>query len=486
MKRFFTILGATALLGLATAAPLAAQPQVTGEAQASRSIALQVGETRLLRLSEKVIRISVADPDVADVQVVTPLQVLITAKSVGNTHLMLWGTQDEPLVMSVHTVRNLDQLRAQLGKLFPNEAIEVSSAGELVVLSGQVSDLRLPARAAEVAQLYSQQLANLIEVKGDQQVQLEVRFAEVSRSALRRIGMDFLWRDAARGYVGGQAIPGSVPGQYLNGSKSLHIPGTGAGAGPPLVHAAPAATDAFNLFFSTGLSDFPFSAILSILSQEGLARVLAEPTLVALSGQSAKFHAGGEVPIVHVAKLGELSVEFKKFGVKLDFSPTVLGARTISLKLAVEVSEPDPNNGIAMSGITIPGFRSRSSETTIRIKDGQSFAVAGLLSDDVRSTVSKVPLLGDLPILGMLFRSQAYQREETELMVVVTAHLVRPVQASDLPPLPGEDELNDPGDLEFFLLGNTTPGRSTPRPASQAMSRKRGGATGPVGFARNF
>lgn len=469
--------------------PAGAQPKVVQQAEVSSAMPLQVGETRLLQLSEKVIRIAVADPTVADVQAVTEDQVLITAKGVGNTNLTMWNTSNKPLVIAVICTRNLDQLRGQLQRLFPGEPIVVGSAGELVILSGTVSDLRVPARAAELASLYSDKLANQIEVSGDQQVELEVRFAEVSRTGLRKLGLNYLWQDGARGYVGGVATPSTQAGQYLGGANNLLVPGTGGG-GPPLV-PAPSANQAFNLLFSTGLSKFPFSTVLSILSQEGLAKTLAEPTLVALSGQEASFHAGGEVPILIARQLGEVSVEYKKFGVRLQFTPTVLGKRMISAKIAVEVSEPDPTAGATLGGFNIPGFRTRSSETTVRIADGQSFAIGGLLSDNIRSTVHKIPVLGDVPILGMLFRSTAFQREETELMVVVRARLVRPLDGDQVSPLPGEDELTDPTDFELFMLGQIEPRKQDrKRRAVPVIHRAQSatpsfGPTGPIGFVRD-
>jgi pilus assembly protein CpaC len=442
-------------LALCAVAPAAAQPVPTFVSETNMEANLEVGETRLLTLPKPIVRVSVANPEVSDVQVVTPSQVLITAKSVGFTHLILWDSSETPLVIAVSATRNLDQLREQFKNLFPGSDIKVSSVGELIVLSGSSTDLRMPARAAEVAQLHSEKIANLIQVTGDQQVQLDVRFAEVSRTGLRNLGANFLWQDSGRGHVAGQTPTGVVPGSYLR--DDLQVPGTGGG-GPPLI-GAPAQGNAFNLFFSTGLRDFPFSAILSILSQQGLAKVLAEPTLVSLSGQEAEFHAGGEVPILIARELGTVSVNYKKFGVLLKFNPTVLGERTMSLKLSLEVSEPDPSAGVSLGGYTVPGFRTRSSETTVRLRDGQSFAIAGLLSDQSRNLVSKVPGLGDLPILGALFRSTNYQREETELLMVVTAHLVKPLQPGDVPLLPGEDEYNDPNDFELFLLGKISSDR---------------------------
>jgi pilus assembly protein CpaC len=225
--------------------------------------------------------------------------------------------------------------------------------------------------------------------------------------------------------------------------------------------------------------------------------MLAEPSIVALSGQEAKFHAGGEIPVLVSQQLGQVSVQFKKFGVMLNFVPTVLGARTMSLKVAAEVSEPDATKGVALGGYQIPGFKTRSSETTVRLKDGQSFAVAGLLSDDIRTTIRKIPLLGELPILGALFRSTAFQREETELLVVVRARLVQPLQPDQAGPMPGELELNDLDDFQLFLLGRIDGGQrkeqkdqggkadeGSPEEPGQPGSKAAGpgGPLGPIGF----
>jgi pilus assembly protein CpaC len=464
---------------LALAATAAAQPRITARSDASESIQMEVGETRLIHLSQSIIRISVADPDVADVQVVTPQQVLVTAKAVGYTHLIIWGSDDAPLAIAVSCTRNLGQLRQQFTELFPRETIRVGSVGDLVVLSGNVSDLRLPARAAEVAQLYSDHLANLIEVSGHQQVLVEVRFAEVSRSALRRLGVNFFFKDLARNNVGGLTTPGTQTGTFLDPQTPLpHIPG----ADPEVM--APTAGDAFNLFFSTGLPQFPFSAILSILSQEGLARVLAEPTLVAFSGSEASFHAGGEVPILISERLGQTTVQFKKFGISLAITPTVLGGDSVNLALNAEVSEIDPAAGVRLGGFQVPGFRTRSSQTTVRLRDGQSFAVAGLLSQESRRVIRRIPVLGDLPILGALFRSTEYERAETELLVVVTARLVQPLDPGEAPRLPGENELNEPSDLDLFLLGRIS-GSEDPDPEGRRRDRTRGGPAGPIGFIRD-
>jgi pilus assembly protein CpaC len=227
--------------------------------------------------------------------------------------------------------------------------------------------------------------------------------------------------------------------------------------------------------FSSTLGGFPFSAALSLLSNKGYSRTLAEPTLVAMSGKSASFLAGGEFPIPLPQSLGQVAVEYRKFGIQLQFTPTVTGD-DIQLDMGVTVSDIDFSLGVRLASTQVPGLRERHSQTAIRLKDGQSFVVAGLLSDQVRSSVDKVPLLGDVPILGMLFKSSSYRRDETELLVVVTAHLVQPLD--ERPPLPGETATVDPSDLELFLLNRH---ESLEDGDSRRQRRKPAGA---VGFAR--
>jgi pilus assembly protein CpaC len=221
--------------------------------------------------------------------------------------------------------------------------------------------------------------------------------------------------------------------------------------------------------------------MLSLLQSNGLAKVLAEPTLVTLSGQQARFLAGGELPIPLGGSFGQVSVEWKRFGILLDFTPTVIAGDTIHLDLSAEVSEIDQSLGVTIGGTTVPGLTSRQSQTTVRLGDGQSFAIAGLLSDKIRSQIEKVPMLGSIPILGTLFRSSQYRRDETELLVVVTARLARPVAPHQLPPLPTERELNHPNDFELFLLGSD--GGGTPGTARTAQVVE-GGPAGARGFVR--
>ncbi len=444
---------------------------------AASELALEAGQNRLLILSEEIGRVAVADPAVADLKVVATNQLMLTAKGSGTTDLTLWNRNNEPLVIALVVTRNLEPLRKQVKELFPGEKVTITGAGELVILSGEVSDVRVPERLVEVAKLHAKQVANLVKVSGNQQVQLEVRFAEVGRSALRQIGVNLFHKSANGEVIAGMTGRGTIP-------ADLGVPGTGASGraapGMPPEIFRPQFNNGFSMFLSS-FPDFPFSAMLSLLESNGLAKTLAEPTLVTLSGQQARFVAGGELPIPLGGSFGQTQVEWKKFGILLDFTPTVIAGDTIHLDLKAEVSDIDQSLAITIGGTTIPGLTSRQSETTIRLGDGQSFAIAGLLSDRVRSQIEKVPLLGSIPILGALFRSTQYRREESELLVVVTARLAKPVAPHQLPPMPTERELNHPGDLELFLMGWDGGGKTTPRDVS---ARPAGGPSGARGFVR--
>lgn len=481
MIRRLLVLVAT--VGLAGSAPAQVQDmekiRVEAQVGAARNLALEVGQNRLLMLSEDIIRVSVAEPRVADLKVITRTQLLLTAKGTGSTDLTLWNKKDEPLVIALQVTRNLESLRRQIKNLFPNETIDVSSNDDLVVLSGEVSDLRLPERLGELAKLHADKVANLVKVRGVQQVQLEVKFAEVSRNGLREMSFNLFKPDSSGRYVAGLVGSGSSPSLFPA------IPGTGTTNVPAVF--APNQTTAFQVFFS-GLPRFPFSAMVSLMESSGLAKLLAEPTLVAMSGQEAKFLAGGEIPVPFSTGFGQVTVLWKKFGVLLSFTPTVVDEKTIHLKLAAEVSDLDYTRAVVINGYTLPALNSRQSETTVRMEDGQSFAIAGLLSNKVRSAIERVPLLGELPVLGMLFRSVNYSRDESELMVVVTAHLTRPLAPHEVPPMPTEDELNDPSDLGLFLFGSEGRAPAADKgkrdDAGKRLDSSSRGPVGELGFIR--
>ena len=438
-----------------------------------------------LKLGDKITSVSVAAKDIAELAAFPPDQVLVTGKSIGHTTATVWyGTNVE--VVLVEVTYALDEMRASLNKAIPDATnVEVQQAGQAVVLSGQAPSVADIERAEEIVSGFAPEASviNAMTVAGDQQVQLEVSFAEVSRSALREIGFNFWSKGKAN--AGGLLAPTTsmdTLAPQLGSAPDVSQLNHGAADAVPIVNAPLNGT--FGAIFSTALGEFPFSAALSLLSNKGYARVMAEPTLVALSGESATFLAGGEFPIPLPQSLGNIGVEYKKFGIQLEFTPTVIGDN-IQVAVAVTVSDIDFSLGVKLASDTVPGLTTRHADTTVRIQDGQSFVIAGLLSDSVRSNVDKVPWLGDLPILGTLFRSTSYRREETELLVVVTAHRVRPLE--DRPELPGEFQKVDPSDLELFLLGSTESlhGGGDERPTNkQASARNRRTPVGAIGFKR--
>jgi len=283
---------------------------------------------------------------------------------------------------------------------------------------------------------------NLVQVGGVHQVMLEVRIAEMARSTTKRLGINFSW------------VNGNDFGVSLLGTLSGFTPGMdGSEAGPG---------SAVNALFRFSKGSSTWTGLIDALKEDGLVKVLAEPTLIALSGQSAKFLAGGEFPIPVPQDLGNTTIKYKEFGVQLDFTPTVLSEDFISLRVAPKVSELDFSTAVQFGGYVVPGLTSRGTATTVELGDGQSFAIAGLLSDNIKEQVTKFPLLGDIPILGALFRSTSFMKKETELIIIVTPHLVKPLNMAKQT-LP-TDYYIEPNDAEFYLEGRLE-GRENEQPA---------------------
>jgi pilus assembly protein CpaC len=278
---------------------------------------------------------------------------------------------------------------------------------------------------------------NLVEVGGVQQVMLEVRVAEMQRSLIRRLGVNFNYLTDS----------GNFGISQLAGLTQIVSSGGNLNSGPFSTFVSPS-VNALLRFRAGGAT---WTAFVDALKQDGLVKVLAEPTLIALSGQDAYFLAGGEFPVPVPQGLGSVAIEYKSFGVRLSFTPTVLSDNKINIKVSPEVSELDFTTAVQFSGFVIPGISGRRAETTVELADGQSFAIAGLLKDTVRDVMDKYPLLGDIPILGMLFRSRSFQKNETELIIIVTPHLVKPLDtAKQSLPI---DNYIEPNDAEFYILG---------------------------------
>jgi pilus assembly protein CpaC len=374
--------------------------------------------------------------------------VTVRGVSAGTTQLTLWD-DDKKLIGAYELIVapnnfNVNLSAAELKKglhdVFPEENVSIKTSGEFITLTGTVSSSDKLAKILKFAQAYapkaegkdeSDKIINLLQVGGIQQVMLEVRIAEISKTLGNQLGVNF-------SYQGANAFGLSL----LDNLTS--IPAEGWPGNPILI------SNSINAALGFVYGD-PVTVAIDALQEDGMLHILAKPTLIAQSGQNASFLAGGEFPFPVSSSFEQFSIEWKPFGIGLNFTPTVLGNDTISLVVAPEVSELDFSRSVSYAGYVVPSIDTRRMSTVVELKDNQSFAIAGLLKNYVRESVKKFPLLGDIPILGVLFRSSRYQKDETELLVVVTPHLVKPTDAGALP-LP-TDSFVDPTPFEFMMLG---------------------------------
>ena len=465
-----------ALLCASLASPVAAQEMDR------QVVEVSLGGSSVLSLGGARGKVTLTDPSIADVQSAGG-DLLVIGRKVGETNLLMFGSgmRSSWLIKVTLPAR---AIQSELARLFPTDDITARAVGGSLVLNGEVNSTPVVTQAEEVALGYLRSpsisslgvlpnVINLLRVRSRQQVQLEVIFAEVNRRSIREIGVN----------LAGQVESGRV--SVATGLQDVAASRGQAGSVVADQVFKPAVDNMGAIFFGIADGAFPFAATLSLLSRRNLSRSLAEPTLVAMSGQSAEFLAGGEFPYSRSTGLGGTTVEFKPFGVELRFTPTVLADRTIQLQTTMAVSAPDPTLTIIADGVPTQGFKRRSSSTTVRLRDGQSFAIAGMLSDEMENIIHKVPGLGDIPVLGLLFSSKSFDRRETELVVVVSAHLVDPIDSDRMPPLPGENKTSDPTDWELFLLGlDEVKGKASSPRSTGAAARDRRAASGRLGFWR--
>lgn len=417
-------------------------PRITLETGAPQKLSITVGKSIIIRSPEPVKRVSLAAPEIAEARILTPRQIYVYGKAPGVTTLTLWGVDENVSgIIDLEVSADISRLKENLHKILPEEKdIRVITSNDNITLSGTVSSTSNLSQVLALAEPYSpKKVINLLEVAGVHQVMVEVRVSEMSRSLLRRLGFNF-------NYIG---TGGKAFGLSLL-SKLTSLPTSGAFPGSPVT-----VSDKISGVFSFVSKGATWTTFIDALKEEGLLKVLAEPTLIALSGKSANFLAGGEIPIP-VPQPGAgtttVTIEYKPFGVGLNFTPVVLSNKKINMLVAPEVSELDFSNAITISGFVIPALTTRRASTTIELDDGQSFAIAGLLKDEIKETIDKFPILGDIPILGALFRSTSYQKNDTELIIIVTPHLVKPLDMAKQT-LP-TDQFIEPDDFEFYLLGN--------------------------------
>lgn len=412
-----------------------------------------VGQSRSLSTDWPVNRVSVTDPEIADVEVLSPNQVLVMGKEAGSTDLLLWRDDQVAWQARVQVRMDLTALTADLAEMFPGSRLELKQVGDTIVVSGLLTRVEHAAQLHNYFETAELKFLDLTHVAGVQQVMLQVRIAEASRTAIRALGINFF--HTGNDFFGGSTIgpSGSGPINPIN----IGVPeGAAAGGDLPFrfldsVNVSPGVT----LF--AGIPDADLQVFLQALAENQYLRILAEPNLVALSGEKASFLAGGEFPIPVVqggtAESTAITIEYREFGVRLNFLPVVLGDNSINLYVAPEVSELTDVGAVEIQGFRIPALLTRRAETTVELKSGQTFAMAGLLNQGVDARSSRVPLLGSIPVLGPLFRSVRYQADETELVVLVTATLVEPLAIASARPMPGILH-QAPSDWELYLEGH--------------------------------
>lgn len=502
------LLGMTAVTASAQVqAPAPTQEANDQVVRATRSTTFSVPifKSRVVELPEPVKRVSIGNPDIADVLLLGDDGLYVLGKDLGATNVMLWDRNDRLVsALNITVTHDLDNLKKQIATVLPTETVEVWSAQRNIVLAGQVSSTARMDAALQVANGYLEQAAtakekimfkqdgagggtqdkkageviNLMTVGGVHQVMLQVRIAEVNRDAIRNLNAQLNVTNNSGKWVAGGVNGGATFPDALFQPGDVRIPifgnGTNAGGNPigpvfdEFMPNTPAITNT-GLFGSFLSSEFLANVVLDAYQTRGLAKILAEPTLTTLSGQDAQFLSGGSFPIPVSQENGRIGIEFKDFGVKLSFIPLILDRTRINLKLNVSVSELANTNSVILEPIgtsavfTVPALTERRAASTVELSDGQTIGIAGLMNENMRSAVTKFPGLGDIPILGHLFRSQSFQKGQTELVILVTPKLAKPIKPGDIK-LP-TDAVTDPSNAEFFL-GGKIEGRQPARSAT--------------------
>ena len=434
----------------------AATPQNASEAESHGAAPLRVmvGKSLLINTTERLKRISVTDPGVADAIVVTPTQILVHGRSAGEVSLLIWDELERSRSFDLRVDVDVSACADEEHRVFPDEQITVTPSRAAIVLSGHVTTEDVYKRAGELAGAYSPKVINVLTFGpvGSQEVLLQVKFAEVDRTALTQLGFNILSTGATN------SIGTVTTGQFGGfGPQSLTPPGssTTSGTGGTTTTTTTATTvgaqtisNVLNLFLFR--PDINFGAVIEALETKNLLQILSEPNLIALNGKEASFLAGGQFPFPIVqpgAGFTAVTISFKDFGVKLLFTPVIMPNGNIHLKVAPEVSTLDFSNALTISGFTVPALSTRKAETEFELQDGQSFVIAGLLDNRVTDIYNKIPGLGDIPILGQFFRSKSVQKSNTELMVLCTVRRISPdAQPPVLPKYP--QPFMDPGKFD--------------------------------------
>jgi pilus assembly protein CpaC len=398
-----------------------------------RPISLTEGTGELLQFGRDIERVAISEPKIADAVVVSARDVMVNGKGPGQATLVVWETGAEPVRYNIRVVKDstdLDVMKISLGAslkaALPDSGIEFTGNADQIVLTGKVANAEQSKRAEAMASLHAKKVVNMLQLADPRQILLEVKFADVDRTALSQFGFNLVSRNGTTlGETGTQQFPGPLFPQLQSNASNTALN----------------VTNLLNLFIFR--PDINLGATIQALQQQNVAQILAEPNLIVVEGQEASFLAGGEFPFPTITATPTgggiapvVTVQFKKFGVQLNFTPTVTASGAIYLKVKPEVSALDFNNAVTIDGFLIPALSSRVAETEIVLKDGESFAIAGLIDNRVTQVMNKVMILGDIPILGQLFRSHSTQKSTDELLVVVTPHFVKPIPAGEELKLP--------------------------------------------------
>lgn len=438
-------------VGTAQQAPASVLQQQIQEVASPAPLRVMVGKSLLINVADRLKRVAVTDPAIADAVVVSPTQVVIHGRAPGEVSLMLWDEAERSRTFDLRVDVDVTSASEEMQRIFPTQKIDVSASRGALVLSGHVTTKEEAERAGLLAGAYTKNVVNVLTFGpiGTEEVLLEVKFAEIDRTALVEYGVNLFSTGATNtfGAIGTQMFApftgskvGAVPS---NVQGDLTVPGSHVAAGAignPLQHqpAVFGVNDLLNIFLFR--SDINLGAIIKALSQKNILQILAEPNLIAVNGKEASFLAGGEYPypvIQGAGALGSVTIQFKEFGVRLRFTPLIQPNGNIYLSVAPEVSALDFANSLQISGFVVPALSTRRAQTEFEIQDGQSFVIAGLLDNRLTNAAAKVAGLGDIPILGTFFKSKNMQKSHTELMVLVTAHRVAPsTEAAPLPKYP--------------------------------------------------
>lgn len=452
------LLGMTVALTPVVSSPLAAETLRVVRNGTNSLLTVPMNRAVVVESETPFAELSIANPAIADISTLSDRTIYVLGKSPGTTTLTLLDAAGKLITnVDVRVAADISEFKERLRQILPNEKIEIRTANDGIVLSGTASSTQRMQRALELAERYApERVSNLMTVGGVQQVMLKVRFAEMERSVSKRLGASLI------GTIDGKGIQ---TGTFLQGDNAVNYTDGDPETGLAFADAVAGALD-----FGINSGPLQLNLLLEALESRGMVRSLAEPNLIALSGQQATFHAGGEYPVPVSQDDGKISVEFKPFGVSLQFVPRVVDGDLINLELNTEVSGLDTANGFSDGSFTISAFTSRKASTTVELRDGDSFAIAGLLEDDFQDLNAQVPWLGDIPVLGALFRSASYNRSQSELVIVITAHLVTPTRGEAIA-LP-TDRVKPPSEQDLFLFGEISKSNRPTRGAAGEVAKQ--------------